>query len=382
MKRFVAFLLFLAMLLPLCAAAEAPSPEPTEEPSQLDLDVRKIFRNAQTSAGEVVVAKDGKIVYQYCHGYANQKQRIAATPDHYYRLASVSKLITAVAVMRLVETGRLDLDENLGTILGGDEPFFAASPKYPTVGITPRMLMCHTSSIWDSYFSTKRPLRTALNVKTAYKTSFYTEKPGTAYHYSNYGAGILGCVLEAVTGLQLNDAVHELYFDKMGLDAAYAPHLLKDPDKVTSKFARPYPDEIDIDHDYYLSYGGCWMKCADLCKVGMMLCDYGKFEGEQILQEETVKEMLSSQVGKGGITAESEYGLNVVRLKVPQLFPDRLLYGHQGRIDNTLCNLYFDPETRFVFAMVTNYCSPGARVNGIRRPAYTLLKRMVEEFNQ
>lgn len=380
MKRFFAFLLVLALCLPLCTVAEEPTPEPTPEPSQLDLDVRRIFKSAQTVGGEVVVAKDGKIVYQYCYGYANQKNRIAATPDHYYRLASVSKMVTAVAVMRLVETGRLDLDENLGTILGGDEPFFAGSPKYPTVGITPRMLMNHTSSIWDSYFSTKRPLRTAINVKTAYKTSFYKEQPGTAYHYSNYGAGILGCVLEAVTGLQVSEAVSDLVFSRMGLDAAYAPHLLQNPDNITSRFNRPYPEAIDLDRDYYLSYGNCWMKCADLCKIGIMLCDYGKYNGEQILEEATVKEMLSSQVGKGGITTESEYGLNVARINAPKLFPDRLLYGHQGRIDSTLCNLYFDPETRFVFAMVTNYCTPGARMYGIRRPAYTLLKRMVEEF--
>ena len=380
MKRFFAFLLVLALCLPFCAAAESPSPEPTEEPSQLDLDVRRIFKSAQTVGGEVVVAKDGEIIYQYCYGYANQKNRIAATPDHYYRLASVSKLVTAVAVMRLVETGRLNLDENLGTILGGDEPFFAASPKYPTVGITPRMLMCHTSSIWDSFFSTKRPLRTAINVKTAYKTSFYKEKPGTAYHYSNYGAGILGCVLEAVTGLQVSEAVSDLVFSRMGLDAAYAPHLLKNPDNITSRFNRPYPETVDIDRDYYLSYGNCWMKCSDLCRIGMMLCDYGLYNGEHILEEATVKEMLSSQTGKGDITAESEYGLNIARISAPKLFPDRLLYGHQGRIDSTLCNLYFDPETRFVFAMVTNYCTPGARMYGIRRPAYTLLKRMIEEF--
>ena len=380
MKRLFAFLLVLALCLPFCAAAEAPSPEPTEEPSQLDLDVRRIFKSAQTVAGEVVVAKDGKIVYQYCYGYANQKKRIAASPDHYYRLASVSKLVTAVAVMRLVETGRLNLDENLGTILGGDEPFFAANPKFPDIGITPRMLMSHTSTIWDSYFSTKRPLRTALNVKTAYKTSFYKEKPGTAYHYSNYGAGILGCVLEAVTGLQVSEAVSDLLFNRMDLDAAYAPQLLKNPDNITSRFNRPYPEAIDIDRDYYLSYGNCWMKCADLCRIGMMLCDYGLYNGEHILEEATVKEMLSSQTGKGNITAESEYGLNIARINATDLFPDRLLYGHQGRIDSTLCNLYFDPETRFVFAMVTNYCTPGARTYGIRRPAYTLLKRMIEEF--
>ena len=99
MKRFFAFLLVLALCLPLCAVAEELTPEPTPEPSQLDLDVRRIFKSAQTVGGEVVVAKDGEIVYQYCYGYANQKNRIAATPDHYYRLASVSKMVTAVAVM-------------------------------------------------------------------------------------------------------------------------------------------------------------------------------------------------------------------------------------------------------------------------------------------
>ena len=385
MKRFFTLLLALAILIPLCVAAETASPDPATEPSPLDQKIAKIFKDGKTLGGEVVVAKDGKIVYQYVYGYSSNKRDVAVTPDHYYRLASVSKLISAVVTMRLVETGQLDLDENIGTILGGDEPFFAGNPKYPDVGFTTRMIMTHTSTIWDTHFPTQRPLRVALDIEKTWRGFFYTEKPGAAYHYSDYAVGFLGCIWEAITGKRLSTVASELIFDPMELDAAYAPSLLKDPEKVTSRFSRPYAEEIDIDEDYYLTYGGCWMKGSDLCKIGMMLADYGMFNGKRILQEDTVREMLSSQTGKGNIvTSKSPYGLNVARISYPELTSDRehLIYGHQGRINSVLCNLYFDPETRFVFAFVTNECSPGGKTHGIRRPASTMLELLWKEFNQ
>ena len=375
MKRFLALLLALVFLVPLCAAAEKAAPT-------LDERVDRLFRIYGTTGGEVVVARDGEIVYQRCYGHPLGKKDESMTPDHYYRIASVSKLVTATAVMRLVETGRLDLDENIGEYLRleGEKPFFAASRRFRQVGITARMLMSHTSCIFDSNFPQKIPLREAIDVKTAYVSTFYEEKPGTKYHYSNYGAGILGCLIEAITGQLLDEAVRDLIFQPMGLDAGYSPEYLEHPENMTSGVVRTYGPEIDIDHDYYLSYGNCWMKCSDLCKIGMMLCDYGRIGDQQILQEDTVREMLSSQKGKGGITVDSPYGLNVQRLTLKDIFPDRTVYGHQGRIDNILCNLYFDPETRFVFALVTCNCNPGDIVNGIRYPSYGLLQLLAGEF--
>ena len=375
MKRSIALMLVLVFLLPLWAAAE-------KAPPTVDDRVDRLFRIYGTTGGEVVVAKDGEIVYQRCYGYTSGRKTDPMTPDHYYRIASVSKLVTATAVMRLVETGRLNLDENIGEYLRleGEKPFFAASRRFRKVGITTRMLMSHTSSIYDAYFPQKIPLREAINVKTAYTSTFYEEKPGTKYHYSNYAAGILGCMIEAITGQLLDEAVRDLIFQPMGLDAGYSPDYLKHPENMTSGVVRTYGPEIDIDHDYYLSYGNCWMKCADLCRIGIMLCDYGQFGGQQILEEETVREMLSSQKGKGGITVDSPYGLNVHRLNLKDIFPGRTVYGHQGRIDNVLCNLYFEPETRFVFAMVTNNCNPGDIISGIRYPAYGLLQLLAGEF--
>ena len=299
-RRLLAFLLAIAFLLPLCAAAEDSETDPI---SALDEAVDGKFKRFQSRCGEVVIAKDGEIVYQRSFGFADQKKSVPATPDHYYRLASVSKLVTAAAVMRLVETGRLDLDGNIGNYLHyeDEKPFFAASPRFPKIGLTARMLMSHTACIWCDKFNPRPEATKALNLETnkKHKEYFYTDKPGTAYHYSNYGAGILGCMIEAITGERLDDAVSELIFDRMGLDAGYSPDYLKVPGNITSEVIREYGEGIDLDNDYVFSYGNCWMKCSDLCRLGIMLCDNGLYGGERILEESTVQEMMSSQKGKG-----------------------------------------------------------------------------------
>lgn len=376
--RRLAALLCALVLLPLFAFAE----DPAEEPSELDKAVDGKFRQFAARCGEVVVAKDGKIVYQRCYGYADVKKTVPVTTDHYYRLASVSKLVTATGVMRLVEQGKWNLDENIGTYLGGDTPFFAASPRYKKTGINTRMLMTHTSCIWCDKFSDKPGVTKAFNVKTAKKEYFYTDKPGTQYHYSNYGAGTLGCMIEAITGERLDDAMAELIFDPMGLDAAYTTDYLRVPENITSEVIRKFSGEVDIDNDYIFSYGSCQIKCADLCRLGIMLSDYGMYEGKRILQEETVREMISSQKGKGDITIDSPYGLNVQRLTVGKPI-NHQFYGHQGMISNILCGLFFDPETRYVVSVVSVCPDPANRqskIYSLRALVYNLLKITWNEF--
>lgn len=387
LKRITALLCVLMLLLPLIGAMA--------ESSELDEKARAIFKKRKTHGGMVVIAKDGEIVYELCYGYADEKAGEKVSPENYFRLASVSKLVTAVAVMRLVETGRLDLDENLGTILGGDQPYFAANPYFPKVSITPRMLMTHTSSIQDKgAFASNKPLRDILNVKKRNYSGFSKKiKPGTKYYYSNYGAGILGSVLEAITDLRLTDAARELIFDRMDIDAAYHPLLLKNPERITTTYKLgggmltrsyrltkdPYREKINVDKDYDQSYGGLMIRGEDLCKIGIMLCDMGQYHGQQILEEATVREMISDQKGKGGIQADSPYGLNVER--VTNLLSGHMFYGHQGMVDGVLCSLYFDPDTRFVFALVTNGCNTNAKKDHICLLSKDLFELLWNEYS-
>ena len=380
----------------LCALALLFSSAMAESAAPSDDRVDKLFRQQKTIGGMVVVAKDGEIVYKRCYGYANKVEKDPVTEDTYFKLASVSKLVTAVSVMKLVETGRLNLDQDIGEILG-NPAYHAANPNYPKVALTSRILMTHTAGINDSSgaFAGGKPLNATLNPKENKKKSgFLKIKPGTEYKYSNYGAGIMGCILEAVTGMRLTEAARDLIWDPMGIDAAYNVLQLKEPEKIVSTYnadgsgnisrsrrlrdAKDYREEIDLDKDYVESYGSVWIRGEDLCRIGIMLCDMGVIDGQRILEEETIREMISSQQGKGGITVDSPYGLNVERVK--NLVSGKMLYGHQGMANGVLCNLYFDPETRFVFALVTNGTNVKNKADRIVMLARNLFSLMWETY--
>ena len=83
-----------------------------------------------------------------------------------------------------------------------------------------------------------------------------------------------------------------------------------------------------------------------------MLCEEGVVDGVRLLKDTTVQLMMRSQKGLGDVTVDSPYGLCVNR--VDNLLNDRMVYGHQGLSEGILCNLYFEPQTRLVFALITN----------------------------
>ena len=97
------------------------------------------------------------------------------------------------------------------------------------------------------------------------------------------------------------------------------------------------------------------------------------------LQPETVAEMLASQQGRGGVRIDSPYGLCVNRNDT--LLADRLVYGHQGMSGGITANVYFEPESRFVFVMISNGCSNKLqnRVCAISRKLFNL---MWEKFGE
>lgn len=375
-RRAASLLCLLVFLLPVFSA--------WGESVSFEEEVSTIFKRWRTAGGMIVIAKDGEIVYEQCYGYADLTAKDPVTPDTYFKIASVTKLVTAVAVMKLVEAGRLDLDENIGHVLGNPS-YEAAHPSYPQVSVTARMLMTHTAGINDSSqaFVKRKPLRQILDPKENKSKSGFLkkQKPGTKYVYSNFGAGILGSIIESVTGKRLTDAVRELLFDDLDIDAAYDAHLVRDPEKIVTTYEangniqktrsyrlnrESYDETLNPDRDYDESHGKLWIKGRDLCRIGIILCEMGVIDGQRVLREETVREMISSQSGKGGITADSPYGLNVERNNtLIRDNPDKIIYGHQGLSDGVVCNLYFDPETHFVFALVTSGCNTNAKQNRI-----------------
>ena len=201
----------------------------------------------------VVLIADGEIAWE---GYFGARRFAAGAPaadaaaegrvgdlpvdrNTRWRAASISKPAAALGTMRLVEAGLLDLDRDVSDYLG----YRLRNPAFPEAPITLRMLLGHTSSLRDAGFYYP-PLGTALSELLLPSGRHYgggehfaapgtaaagpNLRPGAFYEYCNLGYGVLGSVVERVTGERFDMYMKRALFDPLGIDAAYNPCLLSD----------------------------------------------------------------------------------------------------------------------------------------------------------
>lgn len=176
----------------------------------------------------VAFIEDDRITWSRNYGYADLEPGTPVADDTIFQIASVSKLVTGVAIMQLREQGLIDLDASINEYL----PFEIANPNFPTSKITARMLMQHKSSLIDNeeaYRSTFTIFRGSQDpdmslealVRNYYleggmlydpEANFSKTPPGEARDYSNIAFGLLGFIAERVTGVAFNDYCAEKIF--------------------------------------------------------------------------------------------------------------------------------------------------------------------------
>ncbi|MBE5804010.1 MAG: beta-lactamase family protein [Clostridiales bacterium] len=381
MKRIVVLLLAVMLCLTVASAEE----------QTLEDRLARTFKNLKTTGAVLCVAKDGEIVYEYYYGYADKRTKEKANEESYFRTASVTKLVTGIHVMQLVEQGALELDTSIGDYLG----YEIKNLYHPKIPVTLRHLMSHTSSLNPNggYSVSSRPLQQILDAKLRRKGNWYDYEPGSKYKYSNFGAGIMGSLVEIATGKNVNDSMTETLFEPLGIDAALHPSLVKEPEKITTQYmadgsvmkARKtainskWDAGVNPEMHFRITVGSLWIRGRDLCRLGIMMVQEGALEGKQVLKPETVQLMMDDQNGKGYVTVSSPYGLCVNR--VDNLVKGKMFYGHQGLSEGVLCNLYWDPQSQFVFALISNGCNSkmSDHIGVLSRRVFEL---MWEEFGE
>lgn len=197
------------------------------------------FLNAWNISGaEVAITKDGKLIYNKGFGFSDRRYSSPATPHNLYRVASVSKPITSIAIMKLVEEGRLnpeDLVFGPDKIL--DQPYYLqAISDYRIYSITVRDLLEHTSG-WDrkvpsGQYGHSDPAFFPLHVTTTEDApnpvgdstliryslrNGLNHEPGTTYAYSNIGYLVLGKIIERISGMTYEDYVTTHIFHPLSI---------------------------------------------------------------------------------------------------------------------------------------------------------------------
>lgn len=186
----------------------------------IDRQVTSFIRRWKIEGASLAVTKDEKLVYAKGFGIANSETGEEVRPGHLFRIASVSKLVTAVAVMKLYEEGKLDLDEQVfgkNGIL--NDSIYEGYRDRRVEKITIRHLLNHTAG-WSSsagdpmfrslYIARKmnvKPPATFSNILQFTLSKRLNYSPGTRYSYSNLGYAILGEIIERKSGMPYQDYV-------------------------------------------------------------------------------------------------------------------------------------------------------------------------------
>src|SRR5437667_3244728 len=164
----------------------------------------------------VAVAKDGQIVWEDAIGWANREKRIPATTNTIYPLASISKPITATGLMVLVERGQVDLDLPINTYLG---PAKLTGLAGDARGATVRRVLSHTAGLplHSQFFYSDRGYAPPDMAETIRRYGKLVFPPGQVVEYSNLGYGIIGNVIERVSGKSYAEFMRQEVFVPLGL---------------------------------------------------------------------------------------------------------------------------------------------------------------------
>jgi CubicO group peptidase (beta-lactamase class C family) len=228
--------LFSLLMLAACGGSEGPAapgpgPAPLDVPLtgqavpgmvSFDQVISDLMKKHKVPGGAVAVVKDGKLVYARGFGYADVENKVTVAPHALFRIASVSKPITAVAILKLVEAGKLDLTQKVLPLISDLQPPAGATMDPRWQNITIMNLLQHTGG-WDrdrpgGFDPMFRPGVAAAAVGAPAPASAETVirymlgqpldfDPGTRYVYSNFGYTILGRIIERVTGMTYENYV-------------------------------------------------------------------------------------------------------------------------------------------------------------------------------
>lgn len=274
-------------------------------------------------------------------GFADLENQVPAKPESAYRLASITKTLTALAVMQLVEEGKLDLDTEVQTYV----PHFPEK-KWP---VTPRLLLGHLGGI-SHYRDVARESHIKEHMDTQEALAVFQDfplvaKPGTTYHYSTYGFNLLGAVVEGASGESFEDYLHtNILIPLEMLDTR-----LDDPTDLIPNRVRGYrlvdgraKNSEFIDVSSRFAGGGLRSTIVDLLKYARAVC-----RGD-LLAPETWDLMFSSMATSDGRLTGYGMGWHV------HPWRGHFQISHGGSQAETRTYLTIFPDENFAVAAALN----------------------------
>ncbi len=296
-------------------------------------------------AGAAMVVKDGKPVFSAAYGLADREKKTPAKVSTQFRLGSMNKMFTATAILQLVQAGKFELTDTVGTILT-DYPNQDLAKK-----VTIHHLLTHTGGTGDFFgpeFDTHRlELKTLQDYVKLYGKRGLEFEPGSKWEYSNYGFLLLGVIVEKVSGQNYYDYVAEHIFKPAGMTATASlseDQVVPDRSVGYTKFDGGSTWKPNIDTLMYRgnSAGGGYSTVEDLTRFAAALVSH------KLLDAKNTELLTTGKVEtpRGG----DKYAYGFFDHKVGGL----RCFGHGGGAPGMNGELEICPESGYVIVALAN----------------------------
>ncbi len=324
-------------------AATANAPLPAAKIQEIEAAIKEEMSKQGIPGISVAVVSEGRVRWSSGYGMADVENNVAANAETVYRLGSISKSLTAVAVMQLAEGGKLDLDAPV-------QKFCAAFPakQWP---VTTRQILGHLSGIRhyksDEEFNSTRLYASVGEGLSMFKDDPLLHEPGTKYSYTTFGYSVLGCAVEGAAGSKFADYVREHVLKPAGMERARVDSVAEIiPHRAQGYRRDPRTKELRnsplADNSYKVPGGGFVSTAGDLAKFAAAL------QADALLKAETKEQMFTRQKTRDG--KETSYGLG---FGVGTWNGQRMV-GHSGAQQRVSTFLHILPERGAAVVLMVN----------------------------
>jgi CubicO group peptidase (beta-lactamase class C family) len=326
------------------AAGPPTSPAATEDAVRaVERFITDTMRVLGSPGAAICVIRDGQVIWTHGFGLADLEQRVPVTSETRFRIGSVSKSLTAVALGKLMEDGRLDLDAPVQRYV----PAFPVK-RHP---ITVRQVAGHLAGIrhyLPGEFENREHYATVTAGLAIFSADSLLFEPGTRYEYSSYGYNLLGAVIEGASGRSYLEYIRDAVLRPAGMTHTSPEH----PDSIIPRRSRyytradstgPVVNAPYVDNTYKWPSGGYLSTAEDLARFGDRL-----LRGE-LLGPETVRLLWSSMRTLDG--RPTDYGVGW-QVELDSLGRRRVR--HSGGSVGGTAHLIIYPDQRLVVAVLVN----------------------------
>lgn len=288
------------------AEVNDPQPIPNERFDSVKEMILGEIENRTIPSASVAVARDGEIVWLESFGWADVEKKIEATPHTPYPIASITKSMTATAVMLLAERGRIDIHQPVESYVA---PLVLTAYKGNSRDVTVKHLLNHTAGLamhFDYYYEDEEHVPPGVE-EAIERYGFLIHAPGEVFQYANLGYALLGHMISKITGTAYESFLRTEIFEPLGMNHTWVGSHTDGPSQVASKYdsdMQAIPQALP----YAVAAGAAFSSAYDLARFGMFHLKDHLGDQVRILSDADIEAMQSDKDTTAKYVSEDYYG--------------------------------------------------------------------------